>query len=207
MTNAYTIYSSSGAISRTVEVPDLDTLQIQLQPGEQWIAGDLDAASQYVRDGQVMSIPARPAGYAVFDHAAGQWTDDRSDEQIAADAEAEQVRRAAAVNAERARRLEAGTSFAVSWTSSAFPMTGRQFDQTVILGLLQRATAYQAAGETGAVIMYRDAQNVIHYLTPAQFLELGSKAVGWVEAVMASSWTLKDTPPIPADFKDDKHWP
>lgn len=111
-----------------------------------------------------------------------------------------------AVNAERARRLEAGSAFAVSWSAAPVPVTGRQFDQTVILALSHRAMAYKAAGTTEPKLTYRDAANVIHHLTPDQFIELAELAMNWVEAVMNVSWAMKDKG-IPADFTDDKHWP
>lgn len=123
------------------------------------------------------------------------------------DSAAEQEQRAAAVNAERQRRIDQGTEFAVSWQADPIPMTGREQDQTAILGLRDTARDLLAAGETGALITYRDGANVIHTLTASQFLELTGKAMAWISQVMAASWALKDNPPIPADFADDKHWP
>ncbi len=112
-----------------------------------------------------------------------------------------------AVNRERERRLAAGKPFAVSWQAEPIPMTGRPFDQTVILGLVQRATALHMQGVTEAAITFRDAANTTHHLTPAQFLELGQAGTNWVEAVMTASWALKDSGSIPEDFADDTYWP
>ncbi|PIE10056.1 MAG: hypothetical protein CSA72_10610 [Rhodobacterales bacterium] len=110
------------------------------------------------------------------------------------------------VNEERARRLAQGKSFTVSWQDDPIPMTGRPFDQRTILGLLQRATAYHVQGIDAALITYRDAANVIHHLTPAQFIELAQLGMNWVEAVMDVSWTMKDRG-IPFDYDADPRWP
>ncbi|APZ53757.1 DUF4376 domain-containing protein [Salipiger abyssi] len=118
---------------------------------------------------------------------------------------AEQARRKSALHAERRRRVEAGTVLALSFGS--IPVQGRAFDQSVILGLSQRAAALQSAGDTTTTLTYRDADNAMHELTAAQFLELAAAATAWIEAVMQASWTMIDSGQIPADFADDAHWP
>lgn len=111
------------------------------------------------------------------------------------------------INAEREKRLHTGKRFNVSWQQTPIRMTGRTFDQTVILALLQRAMVYQSQGVTDPIITYRDGENVIHHLTPAQFIELGQIGMNWVEQVMAASWAMKDSDTIPTDISDDSHWP
>lgn len=129
-----------------------------------------------------------------------------SKEMDALKAEEGESAKRAGINAERARRLATGTAFTVSWSDTPVPVTGREFDQTVILALSQRAAAYKAAAVAEPKLTYRDAANVIHHLTPDQFIELADLAMNWVEAVMDVSWAMKDGG-IPDDFTDDKHWP
>jgi len=115
------------------------------------------------------------------------------------------------VNGERGRRIEAGTTIAVTDYSDV-PMTGRASDQSVYLAMLLRAQGAKALGVTTAIHSYRDGANTMHTLTPDQVIEMVSKAMAWFEAVMKVSWAMKDgsgdfTGGIPADYSDDKHWP
>ena len=126
----------------------------------------------------------------------------RSPASIAA---ATQAARKEGVKVERKRRLDAGTTLALSYGS--IPVQGREFDQSVILGLSQRAVALQAAGDTTTTLTYRDKANTMHELTAVQFLELSQAAMTWVEAVMSASWTMTDAAEIPEDFADDVRWP
>lgn len=107
---------------------------------------------------------------------------------------------------ERERRLAAGKIFTTSWGAS-IPMTGRPFDQTVILGLTTRAQAYLSQGDLVTTITYRDGHNRIHELTAMQWLELSQLSMTWFEAVMAASWAMIDSGTIPTDFTNDIHWP
>lgn len=116
------------------------------------------------------------------------------------------------VDSEADRRIEAGSSFTVSWQAAPIPMTGRQKDQSAILGLFGKAQLLKVAGVTSADMVFRDADNHNHTLTPDQMLELCGLGMGWIELVRRSAWTLKDDAkaagtPIPADYADDKHWP
>jgi hypothetical protein len=116
------------------------------------------------------------------------------------------------LNFERLRRIEHGSSFAVTGYTDPIPLTGRSFDQTVYLGLMQRAQAYKAAGVTDSVMTIRDRNDNIQNLTPDQMIELITLAMTWIEDTMAVSWAMKDgTAPfddgVPIDYTDDKYWP
>ncbi|MHC9235016.1 DUF4376 domain-containing protein [Pseudooceanicola sp. 502str34] len=115
-----------------------------------------------------------------------------------------QAGRKAALYAERERRLEAGTTLGLSF--GAVPVRGRPFDQTVMLGIMQKAMALQASASTDT-LTFRDDANTIHQLTATQAIELASAGVAWVEAVMAASWTMVDGGAIPEDFAADSRWP
>jgi hypothetical protein len=116
------------------------------------------------------------------------------------------------VDRERVRRLAAGSAFAVTGIASPIPLTGKEFDMSIYLGLMLRANAYKSAGVTAAVLPVRDGANVNQLLTPDQMLELIGAAMVWVEDVMKVSWAMKDgtgdfVAGIPADFDDDQYWP
>lgn len=116
-----------------------------------------------------------------------------------------------AVNAERDRRILAGSVFAVPGVGPV-PLLGRPQDQSVYLALLFRAQAYRAALVTAPALTIRDAANTNHVLTADQMIVLVTSAMNWFEAVMKVSWAMKDrTAPflegIPADFADDRYWP
>lgn len=117
----------------------------------------------------------------------------------------------AGVNAERDRRITAGRVFAVSGYGDV-PLTGRDRDQVLLMGLLVKAQALVAAGVSDPVMTVRDANNLKHLLTPAQMVELLSAGTAWIESVMAVSWAMKDGDApfeagIPADVADDQWWP
>lgn len=116
------------------------------------------------------------------------------------------------VNAERDRRLEAGSAFTVAGVADPIPLQGREFDRTVYLALLTRAQGYKAAGVTDPVLKIRAADDVTHNLTPDQMISLVTQSMNWFEDVMATSWHMKDATGdfpdgIPADYADDTHWP
>ncbi|MBZ9675139.1 hypothetical protein [Mesorhizobium sp. ES1-1] len=116
-----------------------------------------------------------------------------------------------AVNAERERRILAGSAFTVPGVGPV-PLLGRQQDQSVYLALLIRAQAYRAAQVTAPVLTIRDAANANHVLTADQMIVLVTSAMNWFEAVMKVSWAMKDgvspfEAGIPTDFTDDGYWP
>ena len=137
------------------------------------------------------------------------WTiRDKTAEELAADKE----RVFGEINAEREKRLAAGSAFTVEGIVDPIPLQGRPFDQTVYLALLTRAGGFKSAGVTTPVLTLRDAADTIHELTPDQMISLVSQAMTWFESVMAASWAMKDgTTPfeagVPNDLTDDTHWP
>ncbi|QFS83974.1 hypothetical protein [Roseivivax sp. THAF197b] len=118
----------------------------------------------------------------------------------------------ARITLERDRRLASGASFNVIGIADPVPLTGRPSDQTVYLALLMQAQALKAALNDTATITLRDGANHIHELTPDQVLQLIGQGQAWFEAVMVTSWAMKDgTAPFeagpPDDLTDDAHWP
>ncbi|MBO9441368.1 DUF4376 domain-containing protein [Phaeobacter italicus] len=111
------------------------------------------------------------------------------------------------VNAERARRLVAGTSVNITGHGPV-TLSGRDEDTRNLQGLAFAAQLRLSQGDTTHQTTFRDAENVDHVLTPAQVLEMWSLGSAWIEQVYAASWALKDTQGgIPADYGNDAYWP
>ncbi|EAU43556.1 DUF4376 domain-containing protein [Salipiger bermudensis] len=113
--------------------------------------------------------------------------------------------RKAALHAHRDRLIAAGTTVVVTGIGDV-PLRGSPFDQTVMLSLLQRGAARVAASDTTADILFRDDDNTDHLLTGEQAVELAEAGMAWVQAVMQSSWAIKDAGDIPEDFDDTVYW-
>lgn len=110
------------------------------------------------------------------------------------------------VNAERERRIAAGTTVNITGYGT-IPLQGRDVDQINLLGLVQAASLRVAAGDVTTTTVFRDADNTNHELTPPQIIELWSKGSAWISSVYTASWVIKELSPIPADFSDDARWP
>jgi hypothetical protein len=67
----YTIYvSATGEILRTVQTDDIDS---QIQSGESYLEGSIDASVYYIENDAAVAIPAKPDQYSVFDFTTKQW--------------------------------------------------------------------------------------------------------------------------------------
>jgi hypothetical protein len=112
------------------------------------------------------------------------------------------------VNLERDRRILAGKEFTVTGYATPIAVSGDRTTQMNLLALATAANMRIASGDTTTITKYRDEKNAIHDLTPPQIAELWSLGAAFVSDVYQASWALKDNPGgIPADFKDDTHWP
>lgn len=112
------------------------------------------------------------------------------------------------VNAERDRRLLEGSVFTPTGHDRSVAVGGDDTTAKNLQGLAFAAQLRLAQGDTTHVTKYRDENNEYHNLVPGQVLDLWSQGVAWIEAVLNASWVIKETEGgIPADFKDDTHWP
>lgn len=109
------------------------------------------------------------------------------------------------VNIERDRRIVAGL-FVATTGGPTVAVQGRDVDQMNLTNLGMMAEARINAGDA-TPFNFRDAQNNIRSLTPAQMREVWQQSVAHVEAIYAASWALKDNPPIPQSYADDAYWP
>ncbi|MBD8554932.1 hypothetical protein IFT84_10390 [Rhizobium sp. CFBP 8762] len=115
--------------------------------------------------------------------------------------------KAADVTLERDKRIAAGVRVMIG-TIGAIPVQGREKDQTNLLALKDNARDLVAAGIKKPVMTFRDANDVVHLLTPAQMMELVSKGLAWVSQVYQASWIIKEMNPIPHDFASNAAlWP
>ena len=113
---------------------------------------------------------------------------------------------AADVNAERDRRIIEGATFTISGYGDVRSL-GRDIDKTNLQALGFAASLRIAAGDVTTITPFRDADDVVHDLTPPQVLELWSQASTYVSSVFQASWAIKDDPGgIPVDYTADAHW-
>lgn len=110
------------------------------------------------------------------------------------------------VNFERDRRVRAGRAFDVSGYGSIH-IRGTETDIRNLQGLAFAAQMRIAQGDTTTLTPFRDDANVIHMLTSAQVIDLWSQGAAYVTACFQAAWNLKDNPPIPDDYTEDKYWP
>jgi hypothetical protein len=111
------------------------------------------------------------------------------------------------INTERDRRLLAGGVFTVAGYDNPINMTGTETaiqDMLVIERLAEKA---HAAGVTDPDIKWRDADNIIHALTPDQFIAFAQTVIAYAMAIKQTAWAIKDNGDIPTDYDNDKHWP
>ena len=117
----------------------------------------------------------------------------------------------AAINAERDRRLANGAVVTLP-DYGDIPLQGRPHDQINLIALKDTARDLADAGVTTPVVPFRDAENNMHLLTPAQMIAVASAGKSAAGAIYATSFAMKDgTAPfeagIPDDVTDDQWWP
>ncbi|WPZ28980.1 DUF4376 domain-containing protein [Sulfitobacter sp. OXR-159] len=159
----------------------------------------------------VISNPQHdPATEVALDRDPSEWTVEADHVLVTFDVSAKPSPSHRDVNRERDRRLERGALVAIDGYGS-IPVQGRPADQINMIALGDTARELLAAGHTAAVIPFRDADNVMHSLTPAQVLEMVRKGKEAAAEIYAVSWDMKDgtgefPDGIPSDYTDDKHW-
>lgn len=163
-----------------------------------------DAALAAMLEGKFVRVDG---GFAILDEAP------KPPPALAPDPTPDQVeaQKRAAINAERDRRINAGVTVSVTGYGD-IPVQGREEDRINTLALKDTARDLIAAGITDPIVPFRDGDNVLHMLTPAQTAELANKGKTAAAAIYQVAWAMKDgTAPfeagIPDDITDDQWWP
>jgi hypothetical protein len=129
------------------------------------------------------------------------WTPDPSiiitAEQKAAEAR-QSVERS--INAERARRVVAGTIV------NGVHVTGTDEDARNLTNLALGAQMRLAMGDDETVTFFRDGDNVDHELTPSQMVDLWTQSASYVSYLYAKSWEIKALETLPEDITEDSLW-
>lgn len=113
------------------------------------------------------------------------------------------------VNMYRDQRIQHGNTFRPEGYGENIRLTG---DPTTQMYLFQRTTdarmRVMEGRSAGVTYRWRDADNKIHTLSPAQMIDLGQKAITWFEQTIIASWSIKDDPKgVMDDFDKDPRWP
>ncbi len=152
----------------------------------EWHATNLTTLPTAVRDvADELWTPALVAAY----RAASEPPVPSRDDQLAA------------INAERQRRIEAGTII------DGVYVTGKDEDARNLTNLALAAQLRIASGDTVTITVYRDGNNADHELAPPQVLALWQQSAEYVSALYAASWAIKAMEPLPDDVAADGLWP
>jgi hypothetical protein len=110
-----------------------------------------------------------------------------------------------AVNAKRLQIISAGIDVSITGYGIV-ALQGRPEDQTSLQGLAFGAQLRLAMGDSTTKMEFLDRENVLHELTPAQMLELWQKGAGFVSAIYAKSWIIKEMNPMTTDYNEPALW-
>lgn len=147
----------------------------------------------------VVADVAQPTGDVVTEgdpvFANGVWSQNWTTRSFTADELTSQLgvtktNMLADVSTKVAAALEQGFSF--NFTEGAGHVQLRDGDRANIASLRIRAEALQAQNQTGAVIPFRDLENVTHMCTPTMAVQLSDAAYDAYLGFLNAGWTLKD---------------
>lgn len=118
------------------------------------------------------------------------------------------------VDYERDLRLFVGTDVTITTGSYTGPngdgsvAISASTDMQTAVTALRDYAIYQrdVLLDTTTTSRFRDEDDNNHDLTPDQIDELWRLGFAFSQLIYNSSWDLKDTSPIPKDFKDDTNW-
>ena len=104
----YTIYKASGKIDRIISCINIED---QLKSDEFYIDGFADDLTQYIDNGQVVDIPAKPNQFAEFDYKTKTWINNYQ----LADAIAKQQRQTLLIESDWTQLPDVSISTKESW--------------------------------------------------------------------------------------------
>lgn len=109
------------------------------------------------------------------------------------------------VNNERDQRIHKGHSVVISDGRTINVQTRDDRDFRNLNGLVSQAIVYTIMQQQ-ATMLFRDADDTIHEVTPAQMIEIGSLVAAKVQAIYEKAWAIKELDPIPDDYDSDERW-
>lgn len=109
------------------------------------------------------------------------------------------------INKERARRVEEGKVFTLS-DGKQIRLRGDKESKTNLLGLAL-AAVMRKLNSDNTITPFRDADNIVHDLSPDLMFELWSKGSAHISDLYKASWGMKDAVDgIPSDYREDIKW-
>jgi len=100
-----------------------------------------------------------------------------------------QAAKLAAIEAERDRRIALGVTVTFP-DGQALVQTRDETDIRNASGIASSGLAMVVTGQAGTLV-YRDAANVLHSMTPAQAIQFGFEVAAAIQAVYTQSWGAK----------------
>lgn len=108
------------------------------------------------------------------------------------------------VNTERDRRQQIAVPVQVD-TNTSFYVDIDDKSRTFILAVTEMANIITAAGNSD-LIDFTGADNITRSLTPDAIRLMSVQVFQELARIQAKAREIKNTDPIPANFKDDAHW-
>lgn len=103
-----------------------------------------------------------------------------------------------AVNMRRSEMITAGVVIDLAGYGPV-ALQGRPEDQMSLLGLMNGAQLRISMGDSFTPMTFLDRENVLHYLTPMQMIDLWRQGAEFISAVYARSWQVKEMDPVTTD--------
>lgn len=169
----FAVYDEQGRILRTGSAPE-SQIDFQAQEGEFLIRSKADPSYQYVLDGLVRNMPARPSPAHSFDYSMKAWVDERTLDELKAEKWAE-VRQA----------RDAAEFGGFSWQGQVFDSD--QISQGRITGAVQLAQL-----DPAFAIDWTLADNTVVQLDAAQMQAVGIALGSHVSAQHARARLLRE---------------
>lgn len=109
------------------------------------------------------------------------------------------------VNKERARRVAKGKVFTLS-DGKQVRIEGNEETKTNLLGLAL-AAVMRKLNSDNTITHFRDADNIIHDLSPDLMFELWAKGSAHISDLYQASWSMKDAVDgVPPNYREDSKW-
>jgi hypothetical protein len=109
------------------------------------------------------------------------------------------------INVKRFEIISAGVDVEITGYGTV-ALQGRPEDQMSLQGLAFGAQLRMSMGDSSTQMDFLDRNNTLHKLIPEQMIELWQKGAGFVSAVYARSWAIKEMDYATTDINDPSLW-